>query len=177
VSIFSSRLVKRRRDGRFDLAIGDLERQLLRTYLEQLRDLLLGDDPLLRRLFPPAYLQDDDRDKDYQALMKGDLIESRFAAIETMEATLDERTVDEASLTRWMQAINSLRLVVGTRLDVSEVPEPLDTDDPDRGLYQLYEILGWLLAHIVEALSEALPPPTDDGPELPDWPSSLMDPD
>jgi hypothetical protein len=166
--LFPQPLVRRRRDGRYDLSVGDLERKLLRTYLEQLRDLLLSDDPLLRRLFPPAYLQDPERDEDYQQLMKGDLIESRFAAIETMEATLDERTVDEAALSRWMQAINSLRLVVGTRLDVSEEPQRLDADDPDLGLRQLYEILGWMLAHIVEALTRGLPPPSDDGPELPD---------
>jgi hypothetical protein len=168
VPLFPQPLVRRRRDGRYELSLDDLERRLLRTYLEQLRDLLLGDDPLLRRLFPPAYLEDPEHDEDYQQLMKGDLIESRFAAIETMEATLDERTVDEAALTQWMHAINSLRLVLGTRLDVSEDPGPPDPDDPDLGLRQLYEILGWMLTHIVDALSRGLPPPTDDGPELPD---------
>jgi hypothetical protein len=158
--------VQRRRDGRFDITLGDLERRVLRTYLEQLRDLLLGDDPLLKRLFPPAYLDDGDREKDYQELMKGDLIESRFAAIEVVEATIDERVVDEPTLTRWLQAINSLRLVVGTRLDVSETPEPFDREDPDFALRMLYEQLGWMLSFIVDALAAGLPEPTDTGPEV-----------
>jgi hypothetical protein len=166
VPLFPKPPVRRRHDGRFEITMGDVERRDLRVYLEQLRDLLLGDDPLLRRLFPPAYLHDPERDQDYQQLMKGQLIESRFASIEVMEATLAEQFIDEAALTRWMQAINSLRLVVGTRLDVSETPAPLDRDDPDLQLRMLYEELGWMLAHIVEALTEALPEPTDTGPEI-----------
>jgi hypothetical protein len=166
VPLFPQPPIRRTRDGRYEISIGELERRLLRTYLDQLRDLLLSDDPLLRRLFPPAYLEDPDRDQDYQRLMKGELIESRFAAIEVMEATLDERYVDEGALTLWMQAINSLRLAVGTRLDVSEEPGPIDREDPDFGLRVLYEQLGWLLAFVVEALTLGLPEPTDDGPEI-----------
>jgi hypothetical protein len=166
VPIFPHPPVRRCRDGRYEITIGEIEQRLLRTYLEQLRDLLLSDDPLLRRLFPPAYLDDPDHDRAYQQMMKGELIESRFAAIETMEATLGQRYVDQAALTRWMQAINSLRLVVGTRLDVSEDPGPIDRDDPDFGLRVLYEQLGWMLAYIVEALTKGLPPPTDEDPEL-----------
>jgi hypothetical protein len=168
VPLFPHPPVRRRSDGRYDIALDEIERRVLRITLDQLRDLLLSDDGLLRRLFPPAYLQDPDRDKDYQQLMKGELIESRFAAIETMEETLDEKIVDEAALTRWMQAINSLRLVIGTRLDVSETPELPDRDDPDYQLHVLYEEFGWLLGHIVRALTTALPEPTDPGPELPD---------
>ena len=166
--LFPHRPVRRCRDGRYEITLDEVERRVLRAYLDQLRDLLLSDDPLLRRLFPPAYLDDPDHDRDYQRLMKGDLIESRFAAIEVMEATLDERYVDEAALTRWMQAINSLRLAVGTRLDVSEEPEPIDRDDPDFGLRVLYEQLGHMLAFIVDALTRGLPPPNAEGPELPD---------
>jgi hypothetical protein len=165
VPLFPRPPVQRRRDGRFELNISEPEQRYLRTYLEQLRDLLMGEDPLLRRLFPPAYLDDPERDKGYQELMRGDLLESRFAAIEVMEETLGEDILDEAALTRWMQSVNSLRLVVGTRLDVSETPEAVDHDDPDFQLHVLYEELGWMLHHIVNALSAALPAPTAEGPE------------
>lgn len=160
--------VRRRSDGRYQVTLDDLERRFLLTSLAQLRDLLLTDDPLLRRLFPPAYLHDPDQDRDYQRLMRGELIESRFSAIEIMESTLGEQVVDEGTLTRWMQAINSLRLVVGTRLDVSETPEPPSRDDPDFQLWVLYDQLGWMLSHIVDALAEGLPEPSDPGgrPEI-----------
>ncbi len=166
--LIPKRPIRRTRDGRFEINVPREEREVLKGYLDQLRDLLLSDDPLLRRLFPTAYPDDAERDAEYQRLMKGDLIESRFVAIETMEATLDATSIDEAELNRWMQAINSLRLVVGTRLDVSEDWSEVDIDekDPDFGLWVLYEILTWLLYAIVNALSAALPPPTATGPEI-----------
>jgi hypothetical protein len=162
VSFFSKRKVERRRDGTFAVSISDDEREMLANFLLQLRDLLLSDDPLLKRLFPPAYIDDVEHENDYQELMKGDLLESRFAAIEVMEATLGQTELDEAALTQWLQAINSLRLVIGTSLDVSEEPEPPDPDDPNYGMRVLYEVLGWLLGDIVHALASGLPPPTGD---------------
>jgi hypothetical protein len=162
VDLFAKPPVKRRADGRFALAIPEQEREVLRGFLEQLRDLLMGEDPLLTRLFPPAYLSDEKRDAEYQQLMRGDLLESRFSAIERTQATLDEKVVDENTLTGWLQSINALRLVVGTRLDAGEEPRAPDPDDPDLALHVLYDHLGWLVAHIVRALSEALPPPNDE---------------
>jgi hypothetical protein len=162
VDLFAKPPVKRRDDGRFALAIPEQEREVLRSFLEQLRDLLMGEDPLLTRLFPPAYLSDEKRDAEYQQLMRGDLMESRFSAIERTQATLDEKVVDETTLTGWLQSINALRLVVGTRIDAGETPERPDPDDPDVALHVLYDHLGWLVMHIVGALSEALPPPNDE---------------
>jgi len=162
VSLLPRKPIRRRTDGRYDINIDDGEREVLAVFLEQLRDLLLHDDPLLRRLFPVAYVNDAERDADYQRLMHGELIEARFASIETMEETLHRRVVDEAELTRWMQSINSLRLVIGTRLDVSEDPDDdVDEDDPDHDFFQIYHYLGYLIGYIVEALTPALPEPTD----------------
>jgi Domain of unknown function (DUF2017) len=167
LSLLPKRPVRRRSDGRFDITLAEAEREVLSRYLEQLRDLLMGDDPLLRRLFPTAYPDDPDRDREYQKLMRGDLLEAHFAAIEAMDETLRADVIDEAQLTQWMQAINALRLVIGTRLDVSEDLPRVDPDDPEFGLYVLYENLGWLLGFIVVALSAGLPEPVadDDGPK------------
>jgi hypothetical protein len=53
-----------------------------------------------------------------------------------------------------MQALNALRLVLGTRLDVSEDEVgPLDPSDPDAPAYALYELLGYLLDRTVQSLS------------------------
>jgi hypothetical protein len=52
-----------------------------------------------------------------------------------------------------MLTVNSLRLVLGTLLDVTEddaEPE-LDEDDPVSAQWNLYGWLGWLLEWIVEA--------------------------
>jgi hypothetical protein len=160
------RPVKRRRDGRFEINLPKEEREVLASQLEDLRDLLLGDAPLLTRLFPTAYPDDPERDREYQQLMRGQLLESHFAAIETMEATIDADVIDEAELTQWMHTINALRLVLGTALDISEddADTDIDPDDPRFDLNVLYRVLTWLLGWIVDALSAALPPPSDDAP-------------
>lgn len=164
MALFPKPPVRRLAGGRFEINLGDTEREVIANYLEQLRELLLGRDDALRRLFPVAYLNDPEADRDYQELMHGDLLESRFAAIETMEETLRLKTVDEAQLTSWMQAINALRLVVGTRLDVGEELPEISPDDPDFMFYVLYESLGELLYHIVHALTPSLPEPTQIDP-------------
>jgi hypothetical protein len=59
-----------------------------------------------------------------------------------------------------MTTLNSLRLVIGTRLDVDEDLPELDPSDPLAPEYALYEFLGWILAQVVDALGGDLPPPT-----------------
>jgi hypothetical protein len=46
-----------------------------------------------------------------------------------------------------------VRLVIGTRLDISEDMEPVAPTDPDYAGYQLYEFLGQLLYWIIATLS------------------------
>jgi hypothetical protein len=152
-----SRRVKRTRAGDFEVKLPAEERAVLEALAPQLRELLGGDlaDPNLRRLFPTAYAEDAERDREYHALVRDVLADRRRAAIDTLLATLDERRLTEEQLTAWMGAVNDLRLVLGTRLDVSEETElGDDPDDPDTALLALYTYLGFLLEQIVDALAE-----------------------
>jgi hypothetical protein len=126
-----------------------------------LREQLLAstDDPSVRRLFPPAYPDDAERDAGYQVLTRDELLEHKLAALDTVEATLDGGQLDDAAMTAWMTTLNSLRLVLGTRLDAGEEPPRLDEDDPLAPAYAVYEYLGWVLSQVVDALSADLPPP------------------
>jgi hypothetical protein len=129
----------------------------------QLRDLLLADeDPNLRRLYPTAHVEDGRLDAEYQSLVHGSLVEGRLAALDTLEATLGEKTLTDEQLGCWMGAVNDLRLVLGTRLDVSEEDHEIDPDAPDGPARVVYHYLGWLLEEIVSVLSEGLPEPTGD---------------
>jgi hypothetical protein len=150
-----NRRVRRTRKGDFEVKLPQEERALLQSLAPQLRDQLDGDlaDPSLRRLFPTAYADDPERDHEYHALVRDDLADRRRAAIDTLVTTLDESRLTEGQLTAWMGAVNDLRLVLGTRLDVSEETELLDADDPDAPMLALYGYLGFLLEQIVEALA------------------------
>ena len=122
------------------------------------------DDPSVRRLFPTAYHEDPDRDREYQQLVRDELLERRLAALTTVEATARAEEVDEEELTAWLTSLNDLRLVLGTRLDVAEDQAAVDEDDPDAPTMALYGYLSGLLADVVDALAEELPPPTE--PEM-----------
>jgi Domain of unknown function (DUF2017) len=154
--------IKRRGPGRYTVNLGRNERLLMANLVDQLREQLVAstDQPALRRLFPPAYANDPERDAGYQVLTRDELLEGRLAAIDVVERTLDDDSeLDQDELTAWMTTLNSLRLALGTRLDVDEELPQLDPDDPLAPEYALYEFLGWLLAQIVDVLSPDLHPP------------------
>jgi hypothetical protein len=130
---------------------------MLTNLVDQLRDLLLdGSSPLLRRLFPTAYPSDAEADAAYADLVGDQLLAAKLDALDTVEATIEGGEFTEEQLIGWMQAVNSLRLVLGTRLDVSEDLDPGDVadDDPDKALWVSYELLTQMLAIIVDALED-----------------------
>ena len=155
-----SRRIKRTRKG-IEVSFSDEERHLLKGLVPQLREMLLGDDndASLRRLFPTAHPTDPKRDADYRDLVHDTLLEGRLAALESFETTLDERVLTDEQLGSWMGSVNDLRLVLGTRLDVSEDEHAVDPDDPDAGARVVYQYLGWVLEEIVAVMSDSLPPP------------------
>jgi Domain of unknown function (DUF2017) len=153
-----ARLVARKRDGRYSLRLPDDIRSLLTQLLDELRELLSSaqpDDGRLQRLFPPAYSDDVEADAEYQRFMRSDLLTSRLSAIDQVRESLSATELTEAQLAAWMTSLNSVRLVIGTLLDVSEDDDltALSPDDPSFGGYVLYGELSVILEHIVAALS------------------------
>jgi hypothetical protein len=154
-----ARRVRRTRHGDFEVRLPPEERQLLVTLVGALRTALDGDDvraePTLRRLFPPAYAHpaEEEAEAEYQALVHEELLASRRAALEVLETTASRERLEEPELLSWMTALNQLRLVLGTRLDVSEDDEPPpDPDDPAAALHEIYHYLGVLLEAVIDAL-------------------------
>ena len=158
--MFPFRRVRRTRKGEFVLRLPSEERALLRSLPGQLRELLATDDPALERLFPPAYTDDEAANEEYRWLMRDDLVAGRMGALEVMEATVDAEHLDEDQLTAWLSALNDLRLVLGTRLDVTEDMSddpPIDPGDPRAPAFAVYSYLGVLEEQVVSALSAGLP--------------------
>ena len=163
MGIFRRRRVQRTRRGTYEVHLPEPERALLGSLADQLRELLAEttDDPVVRRLFPTAYHDDAERDREYQQLVRDELLERRLTALATVEGTLEASELDQEQLNAWLRGLNDLRLVLGTRLDVSEELLDVDADDPDAPAYAVYEYLGFLLSEVVDALSEGLPEPND----------------
>jgi hypothetical protein len=151
--------------------LGDDQAALVLRLVRELRAMLTDDDPsdevrlLIARLFPVAHPDDEEAEEEYQRLMRDELVQSRLGAFEVIESALggDEdggttrAEVDEVGLTAFMQSVNSVRLVLGTMLGVTDDPDaeevaPGFSDSPE---YALYGYLSYLLEHAVRAASAA----------------------
>ncbi len=138
------------------------ELDLIVRLLGELRTLLVEGDPanhqLLRRLFPPAYhLADDvEAEAEYQRLMGDELLANKVEAVSTVERLLAEgKPLDEAGAHALLQSLNSVRLVLGTMIDISENDDPgaIPDDHPLVGEMHLYHYLSYVLESTVQALA------------------------
>ena len=143
--------------GALKLRLRAEERDLLRRLPGQLRELLSDapDDPALERLFPPAYASDPEHEEEYRRLMGDELRSRHLAALAVLEETVDADRLTAEQAAGWLAALNDLRLVLGTRLDVSEemLGDDVDPEDPDAPALALYGYLSWLQDQVVEALA------------------------
>jgi hypothetical protein len=158
--VIAPRRVKRGRRGRYRLELAEEERTILKELASELGAVLgtpaaASDDASLRRLFPPAYTNEPEAEREYQELMREDLLEGHRAALATLESTADATELDGDQLAGWLAALNDLRLVLGTRLDVreDEVIE-VDPSDPDAAARMIYYYLGGLQEEVVDALAK-----------------------
>ncbi|HTG47589.1 MAG TPA: DUF2017 family protein [Actinomycetota bacterium] len=154
------RPVKRRRDGTFEVALGANEREVLTEVVGQFRALLVHEtpssDPSLQRLFPPAHPDDPIAELEYEDAVGDELLQGRLASLDVLERTARAKTILEPDVLACMRAINDVRLVLGTRLDIREDASPQDVSgDPDReATFELYTYLSWLLGMLIEEIGE-----------------------
>jgi hypothetical protein len=147
--------IEREADGGILLRLSHEERSLLVDLAVQLRSLLgsTPDDPSLRRLFPPAY-EDDQDERAYRELAGNELLEGRHEALELLASTAERERLTAEEADAWLRALNDLRLVLGTRLDVQE---DMLASSPETPELALYGYLSWLQEQLVAAMSSGRP--------------------
>jgi hypothetical protein len=153
----SRRRFGRDRHGRIRPGLEVPERELLKMLPEQARELVDHDDPMAKRLFPVAYLDDEAAQADYHEMMGSSLLEHHQQALDVLVATVDEVTIDMEQLQGWLGAVEVLRLLLGTQLDVSEDIIEIDPGDPRADQFTVYQYLSMLQNEIVDTLAAALP--------------------
>jgi hypothetical protein len=131
-------------------------REALRELLPQLRGVLEGGDPsadpAVARLFPAAYPEDPLRSLEFETLVGPELLRGRLDAIRAMDASLDDEVLDDDRLLAWHATLNGLRLVLGTRLGITEETTEDDLPEEDHPAFELYRELSWLEGWLVEVL-------------------------
>ena len=137
-------------DDAITVRLDESVRSLLERVANELREVLLVNDPAAtRRLYPTAYPDDDELETEYQDLVHDQLLMQRLDALDSFEATINNEQINVDTADAWMSTINQIRLVLGTRLDVSEDESDFDEDDPDAYSKVIYQVL----SHILEELT------------------------
>lgn len=188
---------RHRRSGRIIATFTGFEADLLRSLAGQLVELLRNEaavpddsrdpfealmdfsgptaepeDPVLARLFPSAYRDDEESSSEFRRFTEGTLRDGKAAAaslvIDTLEEaglptqlTEDGLTIDvelepDAART-WMRSFTDVRLALATRLGVEDGDEQywfdLPDDDPRAQAHDIYDWVGYLQETLVDALS------------------------
>ncbi len=130
------------------------------------------EDPVLQRLFPNAYRDDDEAAADFRRYTESALRDGKAAGavaiIDGLEeaglpALLEEEglvidvELDEPAAMAWLKSFTDLRLALATRLGVEEGDEDrwaaLPDDDPQAQAHDIYEWVGYLQETLVHALA------------------------
>jgi hypothetical protein len=149
--------IKAQKDGTYRVELPAEERDVLASLPGQLREALDAGEPTLYRLFPPAHADDDAANEEYAHLVGPALVDGKLRALAELERTARAKRLDEAELGAWLGALESLRLALGTQLDVTEESYgPLDPTDPDAPRLALFHWLSWLQEEVVQAMSETV---------------------
>jgi hypothetical protein len=157
---------KRVGNDRVRVRLANDEVAVLRGLPDQLRTVLGEgeDEPVNRRLFPPAYLDvaDIEHDAEYHRLMHDDLVSEKLANLDLVTDTLARGTssvrrwtveLTEEEATAWLGVLNDLRLALGVRLDITEdFHGDVDDTDPRAPAFRLLSYLGWLEEQLLDAL-------------------------
>ena len=115
-------------------------------------------DPALARLLPDAYGDDPAASREFRRYTDADLRARKRADAATVRASLPygrgKVVLDRDQADAWLGVLNDLRLVLGTRLEVTEETDldGLDESDPRRQALSLYGWLGWVQESLLTCL-------------------------
>jgi hypothetical protein len=131
------------------------------------------EDPVLQRLFPTAYADDEEAAGEFRRFTEGTLRNGKAAAAAAIIDGLEDAglppeliedglmidvELDEPTAETWMRSFTDIRLALATRLGVEEGDEErwhaLPDDDPRAQAHDIYEWIGWLQETLVDALTD-----------------------
>jgi hypothetical protein len=124
------------------------------------------DDPALLRLLPDAYPDDEDASREFRRLTQDGLRARKLANAVTVLQSLhtDSKRVvlDQVQAHAWLTSLTDLRLVLGSRLGITDDPESQDWDEesaesePRAAMLAVYDWLGYLQETLVRVLEKRL---------------------
>ena len=114
------------------------------------------DDPVLRRLLPDAFPDDEEANAEFASATRGRLAESKAEGARRLAADLASAPngvvrLDPEGAVVWLKALGDVRLALASRVGIEQVQHDVRTP---HGL--MYAWLTWLQGSLVEALDPTL---------------------
>jgi len=103
-------------------------------------------DPISTRLFPDAYPDDPEASMEFRRFTERSLRETNVNRAKSVLADIDGQTrltLSGDQWQNWVGFLNSLRLALGTRLEVDQDTWTQERSESDP-LYQIFELYNWL---------------------------------
>lgn len=174
---------ERTQTGRIVLRLDEVERSMLKSLAQQVRDLVApreqpastdpleamvgidprarrSDDPALARLLPDAYLEDDEAAAEFRRFTERGLRETKAAhataVLEHLERSGEKVMISTDEAASWLGFLNDARLALGTRLEITEENhDELNALPEDDPRFASYHVYGWL-TYLQDSLIDAL---------------------
>jgi hypothetical protein len=126
------------------------------------------DDPALLRLLPNAVAGNDDEALEFRRFTERSLREGKIGSLRAASLALESSPLhlDNEQARHFAQALNDVRLVLGSRLGLKtdadaealhDIAEPGDAQDVDQYLALVYNFVTWLQETLMKALLDGLP--------------------
>ncbi len=145
-------------DGSYAVKLEQHEVELVQHLAAELEELVGADDPGVARLFPSAYREDPQAEREYRRLVRQTLVSGRLEALQLLRRSAGAGRLSPDDAEAWCTALNDLRLVLGERLGVTEelYDRGIAPDHPDALQLSVYGWLTWLQASLIDALASRL---------------------
>ena len=142
-----------------------LERELgLDEQFNSPADYYLQTDPVLTRLFPKAYVDDEYASDEFARYTQPALMADK---LDCAQLVLDDLQPDAQGCCviptehyqAWFKSLTNLRLALAVRLDIEDADDTdrlaeLPDDNPNAWVYSIYEWLGWVQECLLAACDE-----------------------
>jgi len=140
----------------FVALLGDVEQEVHSDPLAQLLGMdgptEISSDPAIARLFPNAYVDDEEAASDFRRYtepeLRSDKVSAAKVVLESLVLDSDKITLSDIEQKAWLSTLNDLRLVLGVRLNIT-AGQREDSEEP---LFQVYDWMTWLQGTLIESL-------------------------
>jgi len=119
---------------------------------------VISDDPVLARLFPDAYPDDEANSADFRRYTQPDLQRQKLANAHIVRDDLaifpGEHPVKPENLNAWLLTINDLRLALGTRIGLDNETEMQLSDESLTPIFGIYDWLTGLQGTLIDVIAQ-----------------------